>query len=123
MPELRSGVDLVEIDRFSLACERYQERFLERLFTPVELKENRRNMASLAGRFAAKEAVVKALGTGIGPVSWQDIEISRGASGEPVLHFYGAAQALADELRLTHWSLSLSHTHNQAIAFVVAMSD
>ncbi len=123
MPELRSGVDLVEIDRFTIACERYKGRLLERLFTPVELAENRKNMASLAARFAAKEAVVKALGTGIGPVSWHDIEICRGASGEPVLHIYGKAQALADELGLTRWSLSLSHTRNQAIAFVVAMPD
>jgi holo-[acyl-carrier protein] synthase len=118
---LRTGVDLVDIERFVSVCERYKERMLNRLFTPIELAENSRNMASLAARFAAKEAVVKALGTGIGPVCWQDIEISRGPSGEPILHLYGSAQRLADELDLSHWSLSLSHTHDQAIALVVAL--
>jgi holo-[acyl-carrier protein] synthase len=121
LPALRTGVDLVDIERFVSVCERYKERMLNRLFTPLELAENSRNMASLAVRFAAKEAVVKALGTGIGPVCWQDIEISRGSSGEPILHLYGSAQRLADELDLLHWSLSLSHTHNQAIALVVAL--
>ncbi len=123
MPILRTGVDLVDIERFISACSRYQERLLSRLFTPTELSQNHRNMASLAARFAAKEAVVKALGTGIGPVAWQEIEICRGASGEPLLHLYGSALALAVELRLTNWSLSLSHTHNQAIAFVIAADE
>ena len=123
MPELRTGVDLVDINRFITVCERYEERLLNRLFTPVELAENGRNRLSLAARFAAKEAVVKALGTGIGPVSWHDIEVCRGASGEPILHLYGAAQSMAENLQLTHWSLSLSHTQNDAIAFVIAMGD
>jgi holo-[acyl-carrier protein] synthase len=120
---VRTGVDLVDIERFILVCERYKERMLNRLFTPLELAENSRNMASLAARFAAKEAVVKALGTGIGPITWQEIEICRGASGEPILHLYGSAQALADKLELPNWSLSLSHTHNQAIALVVATGE
>jgi holo-[acyl-carrier protein] synthase len=96
---------------------------LERLFTATELAENRENMASLAARFAAKEAVAKAFGTGIGPITWHDIEICRGASREPILHLHGKAQELAQELHLTTWSLSLSHTKNQAVAFVVALGD
>ncbi len=121
MPGLRTGVDLVEIERFVSVCRRYNQRFLQRIFTPTELTENGKNMASLAARFAAKEAVVKALGTGIGRVTWQDVEICRGVAGEPVLHLLGAARQLADEQHLNSWSLSLSHTQENAIAFVVAL--
>lgn len=121
MAILRSGVDLVDIERFASVCGRYRERMLGRLFTPVELAETCQNMASLAVRFAAKEAVVKALGTGIGPVTWHDIEVSRGDSGEPVLHLYGDAKELSDSLQLSTWSLSLSHSRTEAIAFVVAL--
>ena len=118
---LRTGVDLIEIERFSSAYRRHNQRFLQRLFTPTELAENGVNMASLAGRFAAKEAVVKAFGTGIGIISWQEIEIRRGASGEPILNLYGTAQKMAKEQNIQSWSLSLSHTHSHAIAMVVAM--
>jgi holo-[acyl-carrier protein] synthase len=123
MTILRTGVDIIEIDRFSAACQNYKQRMLVRLFTDTELDENGENMASLAARFAAKEAVAKALGTGIGPVTWHEIEICRGAAGEPVLHLHGSAQALAEQLNLTTWSLSLSHTQAQAIAFVVAIGN
>jgi holo-[acyl-carrier protein] synthase len=123
MPSLRTGVDLIEIDRFTAAYHRYNQRLLQRLFTSIELAENGKNMASLAARFAAKEAVAKAFGTGIGYISWHDIEICRGQSGEPVLNLHGPAQELAKKLDLIHWSLSLSHTQNHAIAFVVAISE
>jgi holo-[acyl-carrier protein] synthase len=118
---LRTGVDLIEIERFSSAYRRHNQRFLQRLFTPTELAENGVNMASLAGRFAAKEAVAKAFGTGIGIISWQEIEIRRGASGEPILFLYGTAQKMAKEQNIQSWSLSLSHTQSHAIAMVVAM--
>ena len=118
---LRTGIDLIEIDRFTCACQRYNQRFLRRIFTPIELSENGGNMASLAARFAAKEAVAKAFGTGIGKISWQDIEIRRGISGEPNLHLHGAAQKMAEEQNIATWSLSLSHTHSHAIAMVVAI--
>ena len=121
MRSLRTGVDLLEINRFISAYQRYHQRFLQRVFTPTELSDNGENMASLAARFAAKEAVAKALGTGIGLVSWQDIEICRGAFGEPILHLLGAAERLAAEQGLECWSISLSHTQEHAIAFVVAM--
>jgi holo-[acyl-carrier protein] synthase len=122
MSKLRTGVDLIEIDRFTSAYQRYKQRFLHRLFTSTELAENGKNMASLAARFAAKEAVVKAFGTGIGHITWHEIEVCRGSLGEPVLHLYGAAERLAAEQHLDIWSLSLSHTQNHALAFVVAMS-
>src|SRR4030042_1154990 len=122
-PSLRTGVDLIEIDRFTSAYQRYELRLLERLFTPRELAENSGKLPSLAARFAAKEAVSKAFGTGIGHISWHDIEICRGRSGEPVLHLYGEAQRLAEEHQLNHWSLSLSHSQDLAIAFVVAFGE
>ncbi len=121
MTNLRAGVDLIEINRFSSAYQRYELRLLQRIFTPLELAENGTNLPSLAARFAAKEAVAKALGTGIGKVTWHDIEVCRGSSGEPVLNLHGSAQKLAESLNLTRWSLSLSHTENHAIAFVVAI--
>jgi holo-[acyl-carrier protein] synthase len=118
---LRTGIDLIEIERFTSVYQRYDERLLRRLFTPTELAENEKNIASLAARFAAKEAVAKAFGTGIGRISWQDIEIRRGRSGEPVLHLHGAARKIAEEQNINTWSLSLSHTQSHAIAIVVAM--
>jgi len=123
MPSLRTGVDLIEIDRFTSAYRRYDQRLLQRLFTSVELAENGENMASLAARFAAKEAVAKAFGTGIGMISWHDIEICRGAAGEPILNLHGSARILAEEHHLYTWSLSLSHTQKHAIAFVVAIGE
>ena len=118
---LRTGVDLVEIERMRRAVARHGERFLGRIFTPGELAEVGENIASLAARFAAKEAVAKALGTGIGPVTWHEIEIARGPGREPVLHLHGAARRLAEAQGLTVWSLSLSHTQTSAVAFVVAV--
>ncbi|HEX9090238.1 MAG TPA: holo-ACP synthase [Anaerolineales bacterium] len=123
MPSLRTGVDLIEIDRFTSSYQRYKQRLLQRIFTPTELLENGENMASLAARFAAKEAVAKAFGTGIGHITWQEIEICRGHSGEPVLHLHGAAQQLAEAQHLNTWSLSLSHSQTHAIAFVVALGE
>jgi holo-[acyl-carrier protein] synthase len=123
MPVLRTGVDLIEIDRFASAYQRYGRRFLERLFTSTERAENGENMASLAARFAAKEAVTKAFGTGIGHITWHDIEICRGVKGEPILHLYGPAERTAAEQHLDTWSISLSHSQNLAIAFVVAIGN
>ena len=117
---LSSGVDLVEIQRLQSAIERHGDRFLNRIFTPRELKEVGQNTASLAARFAAKEAVAKALGTGIGPINWHEIEILRGPARQPLLHLHGAAGRLARQLNLEEWSLSLSHTAAHAIALVVA---
>jgi len=118
---LRTGIDLLEINRMQSAQQRFGMRFLERVFTPGEITEVGNNTASLAARFAAKEAVAKALGTGIGIVSWQEIEILRSPAREPVLHLHGVALRLARELGLTTWSLSLSHSQSHAIAVVVAI--
>jgi holo-[acyl-carrier protein] synthase len=121
--ELKTGVDLVEIERLQLTIERYGERFLQRVFTEKELAEVGSNTASLAARFAAKEAVAKALGTGIGVVSWHEIEIQRGPAREPRLYLSGAAYKLAVNLGLQTWSISLSHTRTHAIAMAVAIGN
>lgn len=120
---LSTGVDLVEILRLQAAIDRHGMRFLVRIFTAQELEEVGQNTASLAARFAAKEAVAKALGTGIGVVNWHEIEVLRGPARQPILHLHGAARQLADDLHLKGWSLSLSHTTTHAIAMVVAFSD
>jgi holo-[acyl-carrier protein] synthase len=120
---IRSGVDLVEIGRLEGKDGPLHQRFLERVFTPGELALTADNTASLAGRFAAKEAVAKALGTGIGLVSWQDIEILRGSMGEPCLLLHGAAERIANELGLSSWSVSISHTAAYAVAYVVAIGE
>ena len=120
---LRSGVDIVEINRLAEVNPAIRKRFLIRVYTPLELEQVGNSDASLAGRFAAKEAVSKALGSGIGPVSWQDIEIRRGPAGAPLLQLHGRASQLAEQLGLTQWSLSISHSKTQAIAMVVALGE
>jgi holo-[acyl-carrier protein] synthase len=118
---LRTGVDLCEIPRVREAIERHGERILARIFTSTERSQCGENYASLAARFAAKEAVAKALGTGLGVVSFTEIEIVRGESGEPLLSLHGDAQAAAERLGLKEWAISLSHTGDYAVASVVAI--
>lgn len=117
---LHSGIDLVEVKRLAEINPAIRQRFLQRVFTPLELADARDSNIHLAGRFAAKEAAAKALGTGIGVIRWQDIEIQRGPNGEPVLHLYGIAAALAEKQGLTTWSVSISHTQTHAVAIAVA---
>lgn len=121
--KLATGVDLIEIQRLEASIARHGERFLQRVFTADELAEVGGNAASLAARFAAKEAAAKALGCGIGPVGWRDIEVRRGAASQPELYLHGAAARLAAELGLTRWSISLSHNQTTAIAMVVAFEE
>lgn len=120
---LRTGVDLIEISRLSPVIERYGERFLQRVFTSQELSDCRGNLASLAVRFAAKEAAAKALGTGIGEVAWREIEIVRGAQRQPGLVLHGRAAHLAQTLGLSEWAVSLSHSLSHAIAVVIATGE
>lgn len=121
MTVLVTGIDLIEVERIAGAIQRHGERFLKRIFTPTELAESGGSLESLAARFAAKEAAAKALGTGIGVVSWMEIEVLRPCDGPPTLRLSGAARQLAVELGLKEWAVSLSHTHTLAIASVVAM--
>lgn len=118
---VRTGIDLVEISRFLDLNPRIRERFLQRVFTPREIGESNGLWPSLAGRFAAKEAVAKALGCGIGPVAWKEIEIIEGQLGDPMLELHGAAQRVAEQRGLLDWSISISHTQAQAVAVAVAV--
>jgi len=120
---LRTGVDIIEIDRLAKVNPAIRRRFLQRVYTLLELDIAGDSDASLAGRFAAKEAIAKALGTGIGRVHWQDIEILRGPAGEPQLHLHGAASEMANCVGLTTWSLSISHSKVYAVAMVVALGE
>jgi holo-[acyl-carrier protein] synthase len=117
---LSSGVDLIEINRIRDAIQRHGEQFVSRIFTEGEQRECGGRAASLAARFAAKEATAKALGTGIGDIGWLEIEVAGDENHAPHLVLHGAAKKMAKKLGLNNWSLSLSHTHEHAIAFVVA---
>lgn len=119
--KLRTGVDLIEISRIEKVVSRHGKHYLERIYTLAELELCGKRAESLAGRFAAKEAVAKALGCGIGDVTWKEIEILGDEQNAPVLHLHGKATQKADELELTNWSVSISHSQTQVIAFVVAI--
>jgi holo-[acyl-carrier protein] synthase len=118
---LRCGIDMIEIDRVRQGIDRMGERFLDRFFTAAERAQCADQPHRLAARLAAKEAVSKAFGTGIGDVSWREIEIICDARGRPVLHLHGVASALAEEMLLDEWDVSLTHTATHAAAVVVAM--
>ncbi|MBP7694670.1 MAG: holo-ACP synthase [Anaerolineales bacterium] len=120
---LRAGVDLIAVERVRAALARHGERFLNRVFTAQERADCAGQPASLAARFAAKEAAAKALGCGIGDVGWTEIEVVRGPRREPELRLHGAARRRAAEQGWRTWAVSLSHTQDQALAFVVAADD
>ncbi|MCL7453702.1 MAG: holo-ACP synthase [Anaerolineae bacterium] len=122
---LSAGVDLVELDRIARAVERYGDRFLARIYTPAELAHCRGRVPELGARFAAKEAVSKALGVGMNHLSaegvgWHEVEVLSDRRGKPFLKLSGRAEALAGELGLRQWAVSLSHERAYAMAFVVA---
>ena len=119
---LVSGIDLIEVDRIESVIARYGERFLGRVFTRGELAYCRGKPHQLAARFAAKEAVSKALGTGIqhrDGVAWQEIQIVSDDHGKPSVQLTGRAAQRAEQIGLSNLSLSLSHTREHAIALVV----
>lgn len=118
-PALAVGIDLVEQERLVRTWERYGDRFLHKVFTPTELAQAHGRIQRLGGRFAAKEACAKALGTGIGTIRWHDIEIIRLPSGKPGLQLHGAAAERARLLGLTTFDVSISDTHGHALAVVV----
>jgi len=118
---IRTGVDIVEIDRLDSVSPAIRRRFIQRVYTPAELAIIGDENEALAGRFAAKEAVSKALGSGIGFVHWQDIEVVDGPYGEPVLNLYRNAVKIAEKLGLDTWSVSISHSRTHAVAVAVAI--
>ncbi|HIF44955.1 MAG TPA: holo-[acyl-carrier-protein] synthase [Dehalococcoidia bacterium] len=120
---LTTGVDIIEIPRIKQTFDRYGERFLKRVFTPDEIAYCRGRAPNLAGRFAAKEATMKALGTGVRGVSWKDIEVIRAESGAPSVKLHRRAKARAERLQVVEISLSISHSREFAVAFVVAQRE
>jgi holo-[acyl-carrier protein] synthase len=117
------GVDLCEVDRIEAAIARHGERFLTRIYTEAERaycesKPNR--MERFAGRFAAKEAAMKAIGTGWRRgVGWRDVEVRRAASGQPIIIFSGVARRIADELGVRRALVSITHIKSMAMAQVI----
>ena len=121
--KLSSGIDLIEIERIQGALDRHGQRFLARIYTPAEIELSRDSAPELAARFAAKEAASKALGTGIGPVSWKEIETINKPSGQPVLRLSGRAKAVARAQGFQTWSVSLTHSRGIAAAVVVCLGE
>jgi len=116
------GLDMIEIARIEEAMGRWGERFLHRIYTEGELRICRNRAPALAVRFAAKEAVMKALGTGIKGVGWRDIEVLSNPDGKPLVYLHGGAQKKAEELGLGELAISLSHSRDYAIASVIGGS-
>lgn len=118
-----SGIDIIEVPRLARMRERHGERALRRIFTDAELSyclRLERSAPSLAARFAAKEALYKALGTGIGSGgAWVEAEVVRGENGRPTMRLHGAAARTAAELQVRAIHLSLSHTAEFAVASVI----
>ncbi len=119
------GVDLIEVARVERVLARHGERFLARVFTPAEILYTRGRAPELAVRFAAKEAVAKALGVGMrmlarDGIRWREVEVLGDRRGRPEVYLHGRAAERAAELGLTEWAVSLSHTREYAVAFVVA---
>ena len=119
---MRTGVDLLHLPRFQKVLERFNQRFLGKVFTYQEQVECGERLQTLAGRFALKEATAKALGTGLwrDGVAWRDIEILRNEeTGEPMLNLSAGAARRAARLNLTDWSISLSHDGEYVLALAV----
>jgi holo-[acyl-carrier protein] synthase len=120
---LSVGVDIIEVERIKQVFWRHGERFLRRVYTEAEITYCRGRVPELAARFAAKEAVSKALGTGIvgrGGIFWREVEVLPDARGKPLVHLHGRAQDRAESLGLKEFAVSLSHSREYAVAFVVA---
>ena len=126
VPRIEHGVDLVEIERIGTVIDRHGTHFLNRVFTEREIafadSAPKRRLERLAARFAAKEAALKAIGTGWRSGSaWHDVEVVKLADGSPTLRISGRAREFAEKRGISEWRVSLSHTARYAIASVVAL--
>ncbi len=121
--KIATGIDLVEVERFRQLKPEILKRFYERVFTEAERQHIGGSFERAAGVFAAKEAIVKALGCGIGPVGWQEMEIEHESEGNPVARLYGHAAALAQGKGINEISISISHTREHATAVAAAIMD
>ncbi|MFC1781219.1 holo-ACP synthase [Planctomycetota bacterium] len=121
------GIDLVDCPRIEEMINRHSRRFIERVFTPAEqdyAEKNKNKVEKYAGRFAAKEAILKLVGTGWrGKIAWTDIEIKNNSSGQPLVSLDGEVKRIAEKLGITQISISITHTANFAIASAVALAE
>jgi holo-[acyl-carrier protein] synthase len=121
------GLDLAEVDRVAAVIQRWGDRFLDRVFRPGEISRSRRHVRAraehVAGRFAAKEAAMKALGTGWRGLAFREIEVGRDPRGKPILSFHGRALARARELRVLDAEVSITHTKTVAAAVVALTTE
>ena len=126
MEIIAHGIDLVDCPRIEAMIARHGERFVQRVFTAAEqayAEANKNKIEKLAGRFAAKEAILKLVGTGWrGKIAWTDIEIINNSSGQPEVTLDGEVEKIADKLGIRHISISITHTANFAIASAVALT-
>ncbi len=126
MEKITHGIDLVDFPRIEEMIKQHGPRFLDRVFTSAEqayADSNKNNVEKLAGRFAAKEAVLKLMGTGWrGKIAWTDIEITNNPAGQPEVALTGEVKKLAKKLGIKHISISITHTANFAIASAVALA-
>jgi len=127
MTIIAHGIDLVDFPRIEDMVNRHKDRFMDRVFTAAEqayANANKNSIEKLAGRFAAKEAIMKLVGTGWrGKIAWTDIEVINTESGQPQVKLSGEVKKIADELGITQISVSITHTANFAIASAVAISE
>lgn len=114
------GIDIIEVERVRGAYERHGERFLQRIFTENEIRQCRGKAARWAGRFAAKEAISKALGTGLHGVAWREMEIVQLRSGRPTVRLHGKAKQRAELLGISAFDISMADLSAFAIAVAVA---
>ena len=121
------GIDMVDCERLSESIDKHGQRFLDRVFTKAELaycQSRKRELEHLAGRFAAKEAVLKVLGTGwTNGIAWDEIEILNEPSGRPTVHLHGKCRQLADEMHLANILISISHIETHAIASAIGVAE
>ena len=117
--QIHSGIDIIEIARIKNVLTKHPKRFLEKIFTEYERNYCRGRSTQLAARFAAKEAAMKALGTGVRGVGWKEIEVQRLPSGKPYIKLYGRANERAKFIGVEKIELSISHSKELATAMVI----
>jgi holo-[acyl-carrier protein] synthase len=117
---LAAGIDAIELDRVAKVLRRHPERFIRRVFTELEAAYCRGRVGELAVRFAGKEAMMKALGTGVRGIGWREIEFLADRRGKPLVYLHGKAKARAELLGMGQPEVSMTHSDTMALSFIVA---